>query len=650
MLLAMGKKRKKQAQPKQPPTLSPRKQLIFRIVMLAIPVLFFVVLEVSLRLAHYGGNLDLFIPLKGTVHQYKMVNPVVGKRFFFTQSTVPTPNNDVFLAQKPENGLRIFVLGGSTTAGYPYSPNIMFSRVLHFLLKKAYPDRYVEVVNTAMAAINSYSLVDFLDEIFREQPDAILIYAGHNEYYGALGVASYESLGRNPAIIYAYLKLKKWRTFLLVRDGVVKLKQLFARIVGGGQKVDPSATLMERIVAEQQIPYHSKLYYQGLQQFERNISVILKQCKRRKVPVIISEVVSNVRDLEPFIAVKTDSFPPADVVFRQAQRAASQGDWTRAYRLFYRAKDLDALRFRATEELNETIHRLAGQFQIPVVPMKRYFESRSPQQLVGNNLMVDHLHPNIDGYFLMARAFFDTMAKFNIPAKMTADLNLNWYMKQLRRQSYTALDSVYGDIRVRVLKGGWPFRKDRGPNKVLLNFKPANVYEALAFDAWATDKLTIEKAHVKLAERFEKEKKIRDAIAEYQALIHLTPYNASPYLNVARLYIEQQQLKAALPYLLESLKLEPTAYAQKWAGQILLKMGQTRRALKYLQQAARQRPDDVQLLYNLSGAYALTGDYQKAYDTIVKAEKIDPKFPDLQNFKHQLERVLQENNEPQKAS
>ncbi len=78
--------------------------------------------------------------------------------------------------------------------------------------------------------------------------------------------------------------------------------------------------------------------------------------------------------------------------------------------------------------------------------------------------------------------------------------------------------------------------------------------------------------------------------------------------------------------------------------------GANPRALKYLQQAARQRPDDVQLLYNLSGAYALTGDYQKAYDTIVKAEKIDPKFPDLQNFKHQLERVLQENNEPQKAS
>ncbi len=612
--------------------------------MILIPVLFFVGLELVLQLLQYGGNLSLFIPLKGEYQQYKTINPGVGKRFFFTQSTVPTPNNDVFLKEKPQNGLRIFVLGGSTTAGYPYSPNIMFSRVLYFLLKKAYPDRHVEVINTAMAAINTYALVDFLNEIFNEQPDAILIYAGHNEYYGALGVASYESLGRNPAIIYAYLKLKKWRTFLLVRDVVVKMKHGIARIIGAEPRTDPSATLMERIVAEQQIPFHSDLYYEGLRQFEQNMTLILQQCARHKVPVVLSELVSNVRDLPPFISIKSDSFPPAEEVYQQAKEAAQNAQWDTAYRLFYQAKDLDALRFRAAEDLNRVIHRLGEQFNAPVVPMKRYFESHSLHHLPGDNLMVDHLHPNISGYFLMAKAFFQTMASHNIPRKMSTRIRLDWYLQQLRRQSYTALDSVYGEIRVRVLKGGWPFRKDQGPNKVLLNFKPANIFEALAFEAWATNKITIEKAHVKLAETFEKEKQIGKALAEYQALIHLTPFNASPYLNVARLYIEQQQLKAALPYLLESLKLEPTAYAQKWAGQILLKMGQTKRALKYLQQAARQRQDDVQLFYNLSGAYALVGEYQKAYNTILQAEQLDPNFPDLQNFKHQLENALEELN------
>ncbi len=623
-------------------TLSPQKQMLFRIVMLFIPVLFFVLLEVGLRSINYGGDLSLFIPLKGEYSRYKAVNPSVGKRFFFNQSTVPTPNNEVFLKKKPSNGLRIFVLGGSTTAGYPYGANIMFSRTLYFLLKKSFPDRYVEVINTAMAAINSYSLVDFLDEILDEQPDAILIYAGHNEYYGALGVASYESLGRSPLVIYAYLKLKKFRTFLLIRDGVVRLKHWIARLIGVERPAEPSATLMERIVAEQEIPYHSALYYAGLKQFRSNLEIILRQCARHNVPVVLSELVSNIRDLSPFVSVSTDSFPPAETVFARARVAENQGDWQTARRLYYQAKDLDALRFRAAEELNEIIHQLGTQYTVPVVPMKQYFEHHSPHQLVGNNLMVDHLHPNIEGFFLMARAFYQTMAQYHIPRKMSATIRLNDYLKQLRQESYTALDSVYGDIRVRVLKGGWPFRKDRGPNKVLLNFKPANLYEELAFKAWATDQLTIEKAHVQLAERWEKEKQYGKALAEYKALLHLTPYNVSPYLNIARILIDQKQLKKALPYLLESLKLEPTAYAEKWAGQILLKMGQTRRALQYLQRAAKKRSDDVQLLYNLSGAYALNQQFQKAYETILKAEKLNPQFPDLQNFKHQLENILKD--------
>ena len=41
-----------------------------------------------------------------------------------------------------------------------------------------------------MSAVSSYTLLDFSDEIVDYQPDAILIYAGHNEYLGILGVGS----------------------------------------------------------------------------------------------------------------------------------------------------------------------------------------------------------------------------------------------------------------------------------------------------------------------------------------------------------------------------------------------------------------------------------------------------------------------------
>jgi len=82
----------------------------------------------------------------------------------------------------------------------------MFSRILNQRLSDAFPEKQIEIVNTATAAINSYALLDFMDEILEKQPDAILIYAGHNEFYGALGVASTETLGKFRPLIKLYLK------------------------------------------------------------------------------------------------------------------------------------------------------------------------------------------------------------------------------------------------------------------------------------------------------------------------------------------------------------------------------------------------------------------------------------------------------------
>ena len=66
-----------------------------------------------------------------------------------------------------------------------------------------------------MAAINSYTLLDFMDEILEQSPDALLIYTGHNEYYGALGVGSEQSLGNSRWLIHTYLKLRSVKLLCL---------------------------------------------------------------------------------------------------------------------------------------------------------------------------------------------------------------------------------------------------------------------------------------------------------------------------------------------------------------------------------------------------------------------------------------------------
>ena len=616
------------------------KRRIFAFGVALVPVLFFVLLELGLQVIQYGGNLKLFISLTGAYSDYLAVNPAVGKRYFFTQATVPTPSNDVFLKEKPENGYRIFVLGGSTTIGYPYGPNLMFSRLLHLMLNEIFPDRHIEVVNVAMTAVNSYTYLDYLEELLSHEPDVILIYGGHNEFYGALGVASAESLGKFRWVVKAYLKLKKYRTFLLLRDGIARLRVGLQKWVGGDLVEDPSATLMERMVAEQQIAYGSALYRMGLVQFEANIKELLQRCTQAGVPVVLSELVSNIRDLPPFESVPADTLPPAEEVYRQAQRLDRQGRFEAARNLYYRAKDLDALRFRASEDLNTIIHRLAREFQVPVVPMKAFFEKVAQDGLIGNDLMTDHLHPNIKGYFIMADAFLRTLKQNGLVASAWRQISLKQVEQRIQSRCYTALDSVYGEVRIRILKGGWPFKRTRGPNQELLNFKPRNRLEGLAFRAWVAKDFSLEKAHVELATLAEQQRDYPTAIREYQALICLTPYNASPYLKLANVYIVLGKLNKALPYLYRSLKLEPTAFAYKWIGQILLERGRVKEALPYLEKARKKAPKDPQLLYNLSGAYALNQRFTEAMKTIIEAEKIDPDFPDLQAFKQQLKEIL----------
>lgn len=198
-----------------------RKKLLYTLVLL-FPVAFFGMLESGLRYFDYGSNLDLFVPAPAGFadKDFLMTNPEIAERYFSSQAYRPRPPDEFFLKQKPKNGYRIFVLGESTTAGWPYPNNVMFSRMLNQRLAEAFPERDIEVVNTALAAVNSFTLNDFMDEILAQQPDAILIYAGHNEFYGALGAGSTESLGRVRWVVKAYLALLRFKTVQLLRDVV----------------------------------------------------------------------------------------------------------------------------------------------------------------------------------------------------------------------------------------------------------------------------------------------------------------------------------------------------------------------------------------------------------------------------------------------
>lgn len=477
-------------------TLSRSRGRVFFVLTLLLPVLFFLTLEAGLRLLDYGDDLALFIRVEppgmpGPIHL--MANPDVALRYFARVGRVPRPGNDTFLAEKPDNGYRIFMMGGSSAAGFPYPAHVMPSRILQQRLADAFPERKIEVVNVAIAAVNSFTLRDFADELLHYSPDAILIYAGHNEYYGALGAASVESVGNTRQVVNTYISLLGLRTVRMLRALIGALRGRTAADQAEYEALYP--TLMSRMIGGS-VPLGSDAYIRGRENFRNNLEDILDLMHGAGVPVVLSELVSNIRDMPPFEAEPFRDLPAADVVFGQARALEARGSWDAARAAYEEARDLDTLRFRAASDFNDVIHEVASAYGSPVVPMVADFEAASPNGLVGSSLMLEHVHPNADGYLLMADAFFRTLRREGLIAADWGETpEADWYAGHW---PITELDRELGRLRVLDLMDYWPFRPVSDPGNGFVSFRPSTPEEELAYRV-ALDELDFVDAHEALA-------------------------------------------------------------------------------------------------------------------------------------------------------
>ena len=564
-----------------------------------------------------------------------MCNPKVGQRYFFMQSTIPHAPNDYFLKNKPADSYRIFVLGASTTAGFPYGNGLMFSRILQRRLQDTFPNRTIEMINTAMTAVNSYTILDILNEIIEQKPDALLFYAGHNEYYGALGVASIESLGRYPWIIHLFLKLQRYKTFILLRNCIGRIKKsLF-----GSQETDLSATLMQRIVSQEEIPMGSSLYHQGIIQFRTNLSAIIKKVKKAGIPLILSELISNVHDQPPFCTNDSSASAEAWRYFHNARELESENLYHEAANNYLEAKEWDPVRFRAPEAFNTIINTLARENNIPVVPMQKYFKNNSPHQLIGDNLMIDHLHPNIDGYFLMADGFYQTMRQqeFIVPVWPQDYIKSNAYYRKI--WAITDIDTKYVDLLMHHLKAGWPFKPKTVQNNVLINYKPRTKVDTLVKEI-IYDEMNLAKAHLQLANYYKEKNDLAGAELEFRALFQILNEDDVMVMNRVDILIAHKEFEQALHLLFKMTESHESALALKRIGQIYMDTGHTHDALPFLESALKESPDDDHLLYLLARGYAADIQTEKAikYLTILKSR--NPTHQGLPYLEKLIDRAL----------
>jgi tetratricopeptide (TPR) repeat protein len=529
---------------------------MFLAITLLVPLLLFAATEIALRLADIGRLEPLFIAVPQAAG-YLQPNPAVVQRFFPDPRDAPDVSIDTtwFPAQKAPGTLRIFVQGESSAAGFPYGRWASPAAMLQQRLQRAYPDRDVEVIGTGMAAVTSYVLLDVADEIIAQQPDAVVIYTGHNEYLGIGGVGSSMVSKRSPTVARTVAKLRRLHVYRVLEVALSGLRH------GPDPLAARGTTLMARVAAERSIPVESPLYERGLEQFRGNLDRLLAKYQRAGVPVFIGTLASNERDQLPFASAPVERGDTSALArFAEARRLEATGDMAAARAEYLAAKDRDELRFRAPEAFNAAIREVAAIRGARVVDVQAALAAASPGGIIGSTLMLEHVHPNVEGYFRLASTFFPAIVQWAGAASAGVD------DEQARRElPVTEVDRLGGEYRVALLKNDWPFVPERRPTQIPAATTPI---EQIA-QRWFTGQISWAQA-------------MEEALAEYQRTGNGTEA-ARVAVNLADAFVT-------------------SAEAHYKAAVLLMRAGAADRALRYAMRAVQLDPATVE--YQLSLAQA----------------------------------------------
>lgn len=550
-----------------------KRESLFKLIILLMPFLVLLVLEGALRLFGYGHDLAVFTEdpaRKG----YLVLNPHASKRYFANQQNATYGNAEPFTANKAPGVFRIFVLGESTTIGYPYMNNGSFHRWLQYRLLQTYPDRDFEVINLSLTAVNSYTVLDFGKAVLDYEPDAVLVYTGHNEYYGAMGVAATKGIGHNRTLARWLMNLRSWRLTQLIATVADKIIGLIS-----GENVDLRENLMKRMAADQQIAFGSAAYNAGIDQFRANMDELAAAASTRGIPLLISNLVSNEKDLKPFVSIPDGRRKSADTHYQSGIRLFNQADYPSAKKEFVTAKELDALRFRAPEALNTIIKDITHAHKgVTLVDTHDLFEKHAAAGILGKETLLEHVHPNLQGYALLSEAFYQTLRQTGLLPASSAEMPLEALKKQM---PVTIVDSLKGEYEMMILKEGWPFNIPMPAEE-----KREKTEEEKLAGALVVRQISWRDAMGRLQQHYAAAKDTAAMLRVAEALALDDPLNPVYFDNAGKLSIALGLHRQAVNYLSKAFRMENSFERARMLFVILLKMEEPEEALPYVRYAA----------------------------------------------------------------
>jgi lysophospholipase L1-like esterase len=565
--------------------------VLFAALAMALPLVLLVLAEVVLsRFGVAETERKVFIGVDQG-GEYLALNPSYVARYFrdFVPGVAFTP----FRAQKTDDTFRVFVLGGSTSAGFPYRFYNGFAGRLADELRAARFPQKIEVVNLGMSAVNSYTVLDLGREALKWQPDALVVYAGHNEYYGAFGTGSTESgLGGSRWLKLAVIRLRRTVFFTLTES-------LFGLKTGTGSRVsETERTLMARVVRDSDIEWGGDVFGSGVAQFESNMTALLKASAEAGVPILVGTLVSNLADQAP-LSDKAE----ANAAFQEGLSSRRSGDNEGAHAAFVRARQLDGIRFRAPTELNDWLRgnvRALGGGLVDLVPV---FVSESLQGLEGMGLFADHLHPNAKGHQLMATSFRRALVPGDPVISVRPDSSLDM------------LDASHSRLLLLRLLGDYPFRKDADLEEVnaeytqlLREAKGGSMSDSIAVGI-LTGQIDYPAAQLKVSQLLLAAGDTLAALRSYRALLEWQPLNEPLERQTLEIGLATNRFDSEVDRLaLGAAGRRGTKFTVDALGAIRLRQGSLDDAQVILARSEALDPNDAVMLFNQARLHVLRGD------------------------------------------
>ena len=567
-------------------------------------------LELGLRLACFGHSTCFFRRERASdgtewIRENRWVTAP-----FFAPELIRRPQAFRLPARKPAGAYRIFVLGSSAAMGDP-EPAFSIGRTLDLLLRSAYPEVRFEVVNAGITAVNSTVVRGVAADCARLQPDLFIVYEGHNEVIGPFGPGTvFTPFLGSPAAVRLAVFVRRLRT-----------GQLIARVARrlGRDRSSPEAWggmamfLREGLAADDPRLETTRALFQA------NVRAIAESGTRAGATVLLCTVLTNQRDFAPFLSRHRGGLAPTvlarwETAFAAGNRAlaaddlaaadqrygealALDPDWAelhfrvawlriREHRLaeagaeFQQALDWDALRFRADSRLNAIVRSFAaaGLPGVGVVDLADAAAAASPDGVVGNEMLYEHVHLNLAGTYAAARQLFTVV---------TRDLQ----RRQLVPPDRTAEPLAASEVRRRL---GYT------------TYEQAMIIQEM-LDRFSRPPFTLQSDNP----------------------ARLTAYRGMQ-AAAARL-LARPDSRPALELLYEQATAASPAdwMLQRNSGMALVALGLPAKARPYLERARATIPDDPDTLFALAKAEQALGEPAAAAQNYAALRAVEPGYPGL---------------------